>query len=536
MGKTYPGQVDLSTWEQGYYTAVDDNTGKRVKVHVRKGEPRPKIYNNMHLPMYSDGKGNFYSYVPEGMVSLDRPWSVVEVTRAKQKELEEQLKKERAQDQVNKQASIQSVIDYYNDLRKRAETDEQFRQFYGDITDEKIANSVNSISQEMDEITQKSEEDRQRRIEELDSTLQANAVPLQEAVVIAKANHPEIIEMQEARQALADRYLKDLTTEQNVRAALKRDRGDIQVKKQNEFDLSKYILRATSLGRYSNLQDYDIRENPEFEKVWNFYQNDVTPRMTRAWNSEHLLTPARYNVIASNPLTRYKFYTMNSDMIGGFVPGFNYSVIALSNPSGSTIAHETDHAQRGELGSSSLGAFSYTPKERQLLSEAYDYPFWESFAGGNPYEMQAAALGNTEKSSMNRQIRYNIYDNTGLTGSALDDYIDNMSDKELFDYYNTDYVQMGLSPKSMFWYEKTLPKIKEALRKKYPNMSDEEISNAVEEAATTFEEKFNKNSKEKQLLSDPQKLHELMQKLRAALKYVADNDTYQSPFNFQYMT
>jgi hypothetical protein len=75
MGKTYPGGVDLSTWEQGYYTAIDDNTGKRVKVHVRKGEPRPKIYNNMYLPMYSDGKGNFYSYIPEGMVSLNRPWS-----------------------------------------------------------------------------------------------------------------------------------------------------------------------------------------------------------------------------------------------------------------------------------------------------------------------------------------------------------------------------------------------------------------------------------------------------------------------------
>lgn len=419
MGKTYPGQVDLSTWEQGYYTAVDDSTGNRIKVHVRKGEPRPKVYNNMHLPMYNDGKGNFYSYVPEGMVSLDRPWTERELFVQQANNIYGQGSKD--------------ALDYI---------DKYYDSFPG------------------------------------------NEQPLQDVVVTAKAAHPEIIEWQEARKAELDRLTKKLDTEQNIRAALKRNDADNQVSRRLSLNIPT-VQDMVFRWNFGSPQSYDITKHPQFNRMYDFVQQDVVPRMLNAFGEENKLTPERYAII-TKPLTSYNFYTnpVNGDYGGGVSPG-SYDKIVITDPDNKedTIMHELDHAQRGQLGDLQLirqypiGQPGYTNKEVELLNQAYDYSIFKPMTRlqSNPVADAFAAIrGVTEKSSVNRQIRYNIYQKTGLTGEDLDNYIDNLPDEKLLDYYNISYVHDNLD-----WLE---------------------------------------------LKENPEKLHDLMQKVRAALKYVADNN------------
>ena len=474
MGKTYPGAIDLSTWEQGYYTAVDDNTGKRVKVHVRKGEPRPKVYNNMYLPMYTDGKGNFYSYVPEGMVSLDRPLTEREL-----------------------------LIQNINQNLEKGGLSKQGAELALDTYDSQPGREHN----------------------------------LNDVTIIAKAAHPEIIEFQEARKAELDRLVKELDTEQNVRASLKTIRGDLQTERM--FQLWNPIVK--DVRGDSDYQEYNmLNEYPYFDDVSKFYQEDVQPRMIRSWRDEGLLNQQRYNIIMSNPLTRYKFY-INSKLktptgnVAGYVPSVNPRYVALSTSEGeldpSTVVHETDHIQRLELGD--LGS-DYTPKEIQLLDDAYDYSFWRSLFSNDLIGMVTAALGPIEKSSVNRELRYKLYQRSnGLTGTDLDNYIDSISDKDLFRvYFGDPYVNRIFTQ----WNEAEAKRQQElgGLRQRQAvshygrGRHQEEIASTKRAAREAYDRarKLRKLTSIDSVIQElgSEKLHELMQKLRAALKYVADNN------------
>lgn len=488
MGKTYPGGVDLSTWEQGYYTAIDDNTGKRVKVHVRKGEPRPKIYNNMYLPMYSDGKGNFYSYIPEGMVSLNRPWSEREL-----------------------------LVQNINQILKKGGLSKQGAELALDTYD-----------------SEKGHEN-----------------PLKEAVVIAKANHPEIIEWQEARKAELDKLVKQLDTEQNIRASLNTMKGDRQTERM--FQLYDPVVIAARGG--SDYQEYDmLNKYPYFGEVTKFYKEDVQPRMIRAWRDEGLLNQQRYNVIMSNPLTRYKFYTNPvfetvMGTAGGYVPSMKPRYVALSTRNGgldpSVVAHETDHIQRFELGNIGAGGLglSYTPKERKLLREAYDYSFLRSLLSNDLIGM-FGAVGPVEKSSANREIRYKLYQESGgLTDSDLDNYIDQMSDEDLFKtYFREPYVNRIFTQ----WNEAEEKRQRDLAHLRFgQNISHygfgkhrEGVGNPKKAAIKALDKarELQKSTSFDSIIQElgPEKIHDLMQKVRAALKYVADNkpSSDQQPNNY----
>jgi len=77
----------------------------------------------------------------------------------------------------------------------------------------------------------------------------------------------------------------------------------------------------------------------------------------------------------------------------------------------------------------------YTKKELDLLNRAYNYEYFKD--SENPTLKGVYHDGPIEKSSVNRELRYRIYDATGLVGKELDEYIDIIPDDLLLKFYYT---------------------------------------------------------------------------------------------------
>lgn len=102
MSKTYYGGINLSTWDKGYYTAIDSDTGKRVKVQIRKGRPRSDFNSNGYEVIYKDRKrGKYYDYMPKGMVEDPDPDRRDATDKINEKVAKKQITTQQAEDEYD---------------------------------------------------------------------------------------------------------------------------------------------------------------------------------------------------------------------------------------------------------------------------------------------------------------------------------------------------------------------------------------------------------------------------------------------------
>ena len=234
----------------------------------------------------------------------------------------------------------------------------------------------------------------------------------------------------------------------------------------------------------------------QLESMRKFLEQDVRPRLVKARKNEKLpyddveeytdLTNPQLMIFGTTHLNRMSSkFGGSGTLMGAYFPEEDF-VYLDSNQEHQPIAdvtlmHELDHRYRLKSNLS-----PYTKKELDLLNRAYNYEYFKD--SENPTLKGVYHNGPIEKSSVNRELRYRIYDATGLVGKELDEYIDIIPDDLLLKFYYTLPYTSSLKDEQ------------------------EEMENG------TLDTKAKSKA------------------VRDALKYVGYNDTQQSPFNFQYMT
>ena len=271
---------------------------------------------------------------------------------------------------------------------------------------------------------------------------------------------------------------------------------------QYSYYLSNFenVSRGRLDSIFKKLQDkspeiYEFSDE-QLESMKKFLEQDVRPRLVKARKNEGLpyndveeytdLTNPQLMIFGTNHLNNmYKKLGMSGTVMGQYFPKEDF-VYLNADPEHQSIAdatlmHELDHRYRRKSNLS-----PYTKRELDLLDRAYNYEYFKD--SKNPTLKNVYQHGPIEKSSVNRELRYHIYNATGLVGKELDEYIDNIPDDLLLKFYYTMPYASGLKDEK------------------------EEMENG------TLDTKAKSKA------------------VRDALKYVGYNDTYQLPFNFQYMT
>lgn len=162
----------------------------------------------------------------------------------------------------------------------------------------------------------------------------------------------------------------------------------------------------------------------------------------------------------------------------------------------STLVHEREHKFRNYLedikNSKQIEArdidfispenIRYTSKELEYLNNAYDL---------SHYRTPISEI--SEKSAINRQIRYKMYKDTGLTGKKLDEYIKKLDAEKLVNYI-------------------------ESLNSGYSGHIMKELNNLGEEAIKT---------------NNIEEIGKKLINIKKALMYVAENNTNRNDFSLE---
>lgn len=206
-----------------------------------------------------------------------------------------------------------------------------------------------------------------------------------------------------------------------------------------------------------------ILSNKSANRINTFMKEDVAPRLRRNLEDEGIKItdeiekeinaeiPSKFTVTDPDDGT-LAYVTYDGNL---YIPQNNLHSQTLE----STIVHEMEHMQRKKIENivnksrevrirriannknqpttstnndriqSELTR--YSPKENEALNKAFKFRDSDILDVNNP----DVTLGPTaEKGATNRELRYYIYKNTGKTGDALDNIIDNFDNNRLMDY------------------------------------------------------------------------------------------------------